>query len=181
MVGQKAPLVPLSHSVYCVPLIAQLFFLNPQPTRHPPPTQRNRHPPTKFLLVHTRALISGSASVARRSATRLRRVLRAARKPPAGAPGGSPGRAPGGPPERKKMQNMREYAPENQVNKLRLNASRTSTRRVSRWMPWDVLEQKRADHTYTPEVRSSSGPASLNQGQSIKKRETSCYYIRHLT
>ena len=39
-------------------------------------------------------------------------------------------------------------------------------------MPWDVFEQKRVDHTYTPEVRSSSGPASLHPGQSIKKRET---------
>ena len=32
------------------------------------------------------------------------------------------------------------------------------------------LEQKQADHTYTPEVRSSSGPASLHPGQSIKKK-----------
>ena len=45
-------------------------------------------------------------------------------------------------------------------------------------MPWDVLKQKRVDHTYTPEVRSSSGPASLHPGQSIKKRErySSCRY-----
>ena len=48
-------------------------------------------------------------------------------------------------------------------------------------MPWDVLEQKRGDHTYTPEVRSSSEPASLHPGQSIKKREniSTKYYIRH--
>ena len=38
-------------------------------------------------------------------------------------------------------------------------------------MPWDVLEQKREDHTYAPEVRSSSGLASLHPGQSILKRE----------
>ena len=38
-------------------------------------------------------------------------------------------------------------------------------------IPWGVLEKKRVDHTYTFEVRSSSGPASLHPGQPIKKRE----------
>ena len=32
-------------------------------------------------------------------------------------------------------------------------------------MPRDVLKQKRADRTHTPDVRSSSGPASLPPGQ----------------
>ena len=55
-------------------------------------------------------------------------------------------------------------------NKLRLEASRTSQKACIR-MPWDVLEQKRADHTYTPEVRSSSGPASLHPGAKIDKKD----------
>ena len=48
-------------------------------------------------------------------------------------------------------------------------------------MPWDVLEQKRADHTYNPDVRSSSGPASLHPGQSIKREKhiNTLFAIRH--
>ena len=74
-------------------------------------------------------------------------------------------KAPGGPPEAKTMRYMREYAPENQVTNCVQSLPNLENACIR--MPWDVLEQKRADHTYTPEVRSSSGPASLHPGQSI--------------
>ena len=45
-------------------------------------------------------------------------------------------------------------------------------------MPRDVLEQKQADYTYTLEMRTSSGPASLHPGQSTKERNI-LIYIRH--
>ena len=71
--------------------------------------------------IYTRDIISGPVSVAR-SAT--------------GVPlGGPPEGPPGGPPEPKKMRYMREYMPENQVAKVRLNASRTSKWRVSESEP----------------------------------------------
>ena len=38
-------------------------------------------------------------------------------------------------------------------------------------MPRDVLQKNRADRTYTPEVRSSSGPASLHPGAKIDKKD----------
>ena len=44
-------------------------------------------------------------------------------------------------------------------------------------MPWEWLQKERARHTYTLEVRSSSGTAFLNPGQPKKKRETYQYCI----
>ena len=90
------------------------------------------------------------------------------RGPPEGPPAGRPEgarRAPGGSPEAKhcdKCANMRLKTKQQTAFELP-NLEKACFR-----MPWDVLEQKRADHTYTPEVRSISGLASLHPGQSMK-------------
>ena len=103
-------------------------------------------------LPYGRALIGDSASVAC-SATHLRRV---------------PRRAP--PPESKDCDicaNTRLKTKQQTAFKHLPNLEKAYF-----GIPWAVLEQKRADHTHTPEVRSNSGPASPRPGQSIKKRKT---------